>query len=325
MRRNAWCICYIIPEAHTGVRFKAVVLHDAEDVVHADEIRLYDLLIDRFALVQLPVIPLPGYGSFTARAIGDHYGDEFAESHGKALTVREALGASIPSAGVACAFARDELEALIHPGAPGPFDAASLTEDYELGLRMAERGGRGVFVRMRDADGGLVATREYFPDTIDAAVRQKARWMVGISLAGWDRMGWHGGIAEHWMRLRDRRAAIAAVVLFAAYLALILWALVELMRLFVPVEAQETGPVMAGLLAFNAVLLLWRVTMRAAFTARAYGWRQGLWAAPRMLLANYIAILAARRAMTLYVRSLSGEALRWDKTQHRFPDADGSA
>ena len=68
-------------EASTGRRFKAIVLHDAEDVVHADEIRLFDFMIDRFKLVQLPVLPLPGRGSWMARAIGNHYGDEFAERH----------------------------------------------------------------------------------------------------------------------------------------------------------------------------------------------------------------------------------------------------
>ena len=49
-------------------------------MVHADEIRLFDLMIDRFPLVQLPVLPLPGQGSWWARAIANHYCDEFAES-----------------------------------------------------------------------------------------------------------------------------------------------------------------------------------------------------------------------------------------------------
>jgi adsorption protein B len=75
---------------------------------------------------------------------------------------------------------------------------------------------------MRDGSGELVATREYFPDSFDAAVKQKARWMVGIAFAGWDRMGWQGGVTERWMRVRDRRAAIAAFVLLAAYLSLLL-------------------------------------------------------------------------------------------------------
>ena len=48
--------------------------------------------------------------------------------------------------------------------------------------------------------------------------------------------------------------------------------------------------------------------------------RAGLGAVPRTLIANYIGILAARRAIFLYLRSLAGQPLRWDKTQHRFPD-----
>ena len=45
-------------EAAEGMRFKAVVLHDAEDVVHSAELGLFDALIERFDLVQLPVVPL---------------------------------------------------------------------------------------------------------------------------------------------------------------------------------------------------------------------------------------------------------------------------
>lgn len=307
-------------EVRQGFRYKAIVLHDAEDVVHADEIRLFDFMIDRFQLVQLPVLPLPGRGSWFARAIANHYCDEFAESHGKYLTVRESLGASVPSAGVACAFGRDILASLADNPAHGPFDPSSLTEDYEAGLRIRDMGGQGVFVRMRDAAGNLVATREYFPDSIDAAVRQKARWIVGISLAGWDRMGWRGGPAEWWMRLRDRRAALAALVLCAAYLALPLWGMLWLIGLAFPLDSQPLSPAVTILLWINLGLMIWRAIMRAFFVGRAYGWRYGLGAVPRTVVANYISILAARRAIFLYVRSLLGKPLQWDKTQHRFPD-----
>lgn len=303
-----------------GFRYKAIVLHDAEDVVHADEIRLYDFMIDRFDLVQLPVLPLPGRGGWFSRAIANHYGDEFAESHGKLLTVREALGASVPSAGVACAFERDALEALAHDPRHGPFDPSSLTEDYEAGLRIRDMGGRSVFIRMRDAAGELVATREYFPDNIQAAVKQKARWMIGISLAGWDRMGWRGGPVEWWMRLRDRRSAMAALVLFAAYLALLIWAVLWLAGLFRPLPPQPMPPLLTYLLWLNLGLMAWRGMTRTLFVGRTYGWCYGLGAIPRTLIANYIAILAARRAVFLYVRSLLGTPLTWDKTQHHFPD-----
>ena len=306
-------------EKSTGIGFKAVLLHDAEDVVHADEIRLFDLMIDRFQLVQLPVLPLPGQGGWWSRAIANHYCDEFAESHGKFLTIREAVGASVPSAGVACAFDRATLGKLVDTDNGGPFDPGSLTEDYEVGLRIKNMGGRGAFVRMRDGSGELVATREYFPDSFDAAVKQKARWMVGIAFAGWDRMGWQGGVTERWMRVRDRRAAIAAFVLLAAYLSLLLSGILTLASWFGLAPDHQRSALIEPLLWMNFLFMLWRLTMRAIFVGRSYGWRYGLGAIPRSIIANFVAMAAARRATARYLDSLFGKPLAWDKTQHRFP------
>src|SRR3546814_12027645 len=84
---------------------------------------------------------------------------------------------------------------------------------------------------MRDDAGDLVCTREYFPATLTAAVRQKARWMTGIALAGWDRLGWQGSLAERWMRFRDRRGPLAAVILCCAYAAILLFGVTEIARL----------------------------------------------------------------------------------------------
>ncbi|MFN3387818.1 MAG: glycosyltransferase, partial [Allosphingosinicella sp.] len=94
-------------EQAEGWRAKAVVLHDAEDVVHSAEPALYGRLCGRFDLVQLPVLPLIDPNS---RWVGGHYADEFAESHAKEMVVRQWLGAALPSAGVGCAFSRDALE-----------------------------------------------------------------------------------------------------------------------------------------------------------------------------------------------------------------------
>ena len=180
-------------------------------MVHTAELRLLDSLIERFDLVQLPVVPLIDEKS---RWISATYADEFAESHGKELVVREAVGASIPSAGVGCAFARETLERIAREHGT-PFDADSLTEDYELGLRLHASGGRAAFVRMPATRGSaVVSSRGLFPGTLTAAVNQKARWMVGIALSGWDRLGWNGGLAERWMRLRDRQSLLAALFLF---------------------------------------------------------------------------------------------------------------
>ncbi|HEV2079578.1 MAG TPA: glycosyl transferase family protein [Allosphingosinicella sp.] len=200
-------------EAREGRAFKAVVLHDAEDVVHRAELRIFDRLIEQYDLVQLPVLPLIHPDS---PWISGHYADEFAESHAKELVVRGLVGAGIPSAGVGCAFSRGALARIAERQQGLPFDSDSLTEDYELGLKLADVGGTRAFVRIAECRGGkAVATREYFPGTIETAVNQKARWMTGIALSGWDRLGWSGGLVERWMRVRDRQSVLAAVLLLA--------------------------------------------------------------------------------------------------------------
>lgn len=296
-------------EADEGIRVKAIALHDAEDVVHPHELAIYDLLIERFDLVQLPVLPLLDP---TSRWIAASYADEFAEAHGKQLIVREAIGAGVPAAGTGCALSRRAVARMAEASGGMPFDAASLTEDYELGVRLPSFGGRGAFVRVPVAPGGPpVAVRAYFPATYETAVRQKARWMTGIAFAGWDRLRWQGGWAERWMRLRDRRPIIASVVLVAAYLAM----LMTLVSLATGVDPRMPGW-MAVLLGANALLLVWRLGMRALLVGRTYGWRQGLLSLPRMVVSNAIQIGAAWRALVGYV---PGAPARWDKTAHHFP------
>ena len=303
-------------EAAEDRRFKAVVLHDAEDVVHSAELRLFDSLIERFDLVQLPVLPLIDPRS---RWIAGHYVDEFAEAHGKELVVREAIGAGLPSAGVGCAISRGGLASLA--AAHGtPFDPDSLTEDYELGLRLRAMGAPSAFVRLAAERGrAAVATREYFPATLAAAVSQKARWMTGIALAGWDRLGWSGGLAERWMRLRDRQSVLAALILFSAYVALVLWSALFAAELL---AAHEPRPLPAGLsllLTINFGLLVWRLAIRFGFVAHAYGWREGLRSVPRVVVGNIIAMMAARKAVARYLQIRRTGSSRWDKTLHDFP------
>jgi adsorption protein B len=289
-----------------------VILHDAEDVVHSAELPLFDALIETYDLIQLPVLPLVDPHS---RFVSGHYLDEFTEAHGKELVVRGAIGASVPSAGVGCAIARDALAALAGLRRV-PFDPDSLTEDYELGLRLHALGRRAAFVRLPAGPGRpVVATREYFPATLDAAVAQKARWMSGIALAGWDRLGWSGGLAERWMRVRDRQSLLAALVLAAAYLSLALYVLLLVIDGLTPWALPPFGPALRGLLAINSALLLWRLAMRFGFVAAAYGWREGIRSLPRTVTANIISMMAARRAL---VRYLTGRT-QWDKTAHAFP------
>lgn len=307
-------------EAAEGFAASAVVLHDAEDVVHPLELRVYAHGLIAHAAVQLPVLPLAHEGS---RFFAGHYLDEFAESHGRGLVVRQAVGAGLPFAGVGCAIRREVLGRLAEARGGAPFDATSLTEDYELGLAIAAMGAPARLLRIAEAPGGPpVAVRAYFPRTIDTAVRQKARWMTGIALAGWDRTGWGGWrqIGDNWMRMRDRRATLEIPVLALAYLSILFWGASFGAHLLAASRLPAQSPLMQALLWTNLALLLWRLAVRAAFVGRAYGWREALWSAPRVLSSNAVALLAARRALFDYVRMLRGAPAHWDKTAHQFPD-----
>ncbi len=311
------CLNHLWRRAEAQGDTDAVVLHDAEDVVAPGELALFRRLLADHDMVQLPVVP-----SLTRRAVGDSYFDEFAEAHGKDLPTRQALGASIPGAGVGCALTGAALRRL--DGGAGPFPVGSLVEDYELGLRIHESGGRTLFVPA-SATGGAVVVRARFPATIETAVRQKSRWVAGIALNGWDRIGWRRPAIELWMRLRDRRAPLAAAVLTAGYAGLALSvALVLLNRLgwgAWPSLFADRWLVLAS--AATGAMLLWRLAVRAIASAAAGGWREGLRSMPRAVASNIVAILAARRAIGHYAHWRRTGEVRWDKTPHEFPELVG--
>ncbi|GAB5348145.1 glycosyl transferase family protein [Alteriqipengyuania sp. 357] len=298
-------------ERRERVSYRMVLMHDAEDMVDPAALPLFDAGLATADLMQIPVLPVPQAES---RWVAGHYLDEFAEAHAKAMVVRDWLGVGFPSAGVGCAIARARLAMLdIVAQGQGPFDRESLTEDYELGLRVAEQGGRTSFLRVRGEEGHLVATRAFFPQKLDTAVRQKTRWVCGIALQGWDRLGWTGNLVDGWMRMRDRRGPLSALVLFSAYLLLVLSGVLAVAHV---ARGPVLTPLTEALLFVNAASLVWRAVWRGAFTAREYGPGEGVRAVLRIPLSNIIAIVAGRRAVVQYLASLRGAILAWDKTEH---------
>lgn len=286
-------------------------------MVHPAALAAIDTALFAADFVQLPVRPEPQASS---RWIAGHYADEFAEAHAKLLVVRDAIGAALPAAGVGCGFARRALAELAArravAGEAGLFAAECLTEDYELGLLVSQAGRRSSFLRLRDADGCLVATRSFFPAGLGQAVRQKTRWVHGIAFQSWDRMGWSGGPVDLWMALRDRRGPLTALVLAAAYLLLVIDA-VLLAAHWAGWQISDTpSPILEIMLLLSFAGFVWRVLLRFAFTAREYGLAEGFRAVLRIPVSNIIAIMAGRRAFIAYLRTLRGGPAMWDKTAH---------
>ena len=303
-------------EARSGARFHAVVLHDSEDMVHPLGLGAIDFALGEVDFVQLPVRPMFPQGSHW---VAGHYCDEFTELHAKALVVRNRMGAGLPAAGVGCGFGRNMLDqigaARRAQGAPGPFAAECLTEDYELGILIDRAGGTSRFLRLRDAEGQLIATRSFFPANLPDAVRQKTRWIHGISLQGWDRLGWTNRPFDIWMALRDRRGPLTALVLLGAYALVVIEGLLAVAGGW-GASTLAVSPALRLMMEISIAGSVWRATMRATFTAREYGLVEGLCSVPRIPIANIISIMAGRRAFMAYCHGLAGAATVWDKTEH---------
>jgi adsorption protein B len=174
-----------------------------------------------------------------------------------------------------------------------------------------------------------LCVREFFPDTLRTAYRQRARWTLGIGLQGWRQTGFSGSLANRYLLLRDRKGTVTAIVGMLAYVLVaqfLLFALADALGIAPPFAASPLADAgwFRALLWSNAVALMLRTVQRMYFVARLYGWEHGLLSAPRMVVANFINFLAVMRAWRLFlVHVVTGKRLAWDKTMHDFPSADG--
>src|SRR5690606_4037893 len=130
-------------ERAQDIEFVGVVMQDAEDVVHPLSFKLFNYLIPRFDLVQIPVFSLPREWT---NLTGGHYMDEFAEFHSKEILVREYLAGIVPGAGVGTAYSRQALALAAEQ--EEIFNTNSLTEDYEFSTRMRDAGLKQIFARV---------------------------------------------------------------------------------------------------------------------------------------------------------------------------------
>ncbi len=307
------------------LEFAGFILHDAEDVVCAEELRLFNHLVARKDLIQIPVYPFERHWT---RFTSLHYLDEFAELHGKDVPVREAVAGQVPSAGVGTCFSRRAVLALIEDGKGIAFDFQSLTEDYDIGIRLKTRGLEEAFVRfpVTGARPGTkpICVREYFPDSATTAIRQKARWIVGIVYQGFRTHGWTRSASLNWFLWRDRKGALTNFISFLASLILLQMLALWLYERFWP-DAYHFLPIFDGdawlgaLLLANLCLMGNRMLQRIVFVSGYYGVAQGLMSVPRLFWGNVINFMANGRALRQVIRQGDARRVAWDKTTHDFP------
>lgn len=328
----------VLAEDTKGIRYEVIVMHDAEDIIHPLELRFLNWLIPRKDMVQLPVIPL----EMPARKLtAGTYLDEFAENHSKDLFVRERLGPVIPSAGVGTGFSRALLDDVARVRGDQLFNTDTLTEDYEFGFSLLRFNRRGILARftvlrrqmftcgvwrkrqevrqVRE----LVAVREFFPDRFRLAVRQKSRWVLGISLQGWKIVGWQGGFWGKYMLYRDRKSLFTNVVNAVGYLVLGYWLVMLFFQprdhFFLLVRSKWVWDVILA----DTFLMINRLVQRIVAVRGIAGWKQALLSIPRALVGNAINFCATVVAIYQFsVAERTGHRVEWRKTAHVFPKVE---
>lgn len=329
-------------ERENGERFEVLVQHDAEDLVHPYSLRVFNHYQPGVDMVQLPVFALEtDWREFT----GCHYVDEFCEHHIKSIPVRELLAKSVPSAGVGCGFSRRSLEGMLAKEEPRMelFNDGSLTEDYDFATRLSLAGfstrfvrpvlrrrevrERGIFRKrlVEEERDEIVSTREYFPDEFLPAIRQKSRWILGISIQGWQQIGWRGGFWMRYMLLRDRKTLLTSQVNVLGYLVLGGFFFLYVLGLLFPDQYRYPGVVERGgwlwyVILADTFFLLWRLIIRAHCVYVVYGLVQAIWSVPRLVWGNFISFFATNRAIWIWLSAkVTGRPFQWEKTQHVFP------
>ena len=299
-------------EEQNGIAFDIIVTHDAEDLIHPEELTWINAYATRFDFIQIPVLALATpFWSLTHGV----YCDEFAEYQTRDMVVRSSFGCFVPGAGVGTGYSREALEALALVSSNRVFEPAALTEDYESGLRLYRLGRRQVFVpltRLGDSGRDFMATREYFPKKWRTALRQRTRWVMGIALQGWERFGWAGSYSEVYWFWRDRKGLIGSPLGVIANVLFLYGVATEMWTRLTPLATELTTIT----LAFQIV----RTAIRMGCVARVYGLTFALGVPLRVPYANVLNAAATVMAVTRYASArIQKLPLRWVKTEHSYP------
>jgi adsorption protein B len=317
-------------EEAKGVNFDIILMHDAEDWVHPQEFLLHNYLIPSVDVVQVPILPFPSKWTKWVHWI---YADEFSENHMKDVPVREKISGFVPYAGTGTGFSRKVIDYLSDEHDGHVFNESSMTEDYSMSKKIREAGLKSVFVNVLLADDDspwwrplckrpmFVSNWSYFPMDWTRSVRQKARWIIGISLQEWEQSGWEGNWLMKENFVKDRKVFVAASASFLGYFVLLYFVIYALGQTHVlPFKLLPIlipGTPLAHLVAFCTFFMVLRVTQRITWVGLTYGLGPGLLSVPRLIVGNVLNGLATFRALKVFSDSRRGRAaVRWDNTQH---------
>ncbi|WP_422071498.1 glycosyltransferase family 2 protein [Tranquillimonas rosea] len=286
-------------------RGEIVGVYDAEDMPAPDQL---DKVVAGFRAAPPEVACLQGrLGFYNPRAnwLSRCFAVEYSVWFGVVLPGLARMGLVLPLGGTTLFFRRDALEAL------GAWDAHNVTEDAELGLRLARHGYRTELV---DTD-----TLEEANCRVWTWIRQRSRWLKGYA------MTWAVHMRNPLRLLRQLGAwrFLGVQMLFLGTLAgflgaPLLWTLV-LLALGLPHPWQGLGP-LPSLLISLTVGLSGVMTLTSQVLALRMGGQS--WLIPWLPTLPFYFMLATAAAWRGLIQCIT-RPFFWDKTAHGVspPDA----
>ena len=272
---------------------------DAEDAPDANQLHV---IAARFATAPPEVVCLQGRLDFynaSQNWLSRCFALDYAGWFRIVLPGLARMGLAIPLGGTTLFFRRAALEAL------GRWDAHNVTEDADLGIRLARAGHRAE----------IVATTTYEEANCRpmAWVRQRTRWLKGYALtwavhmrdplALWRSLG-------SWRFLGFQVMFLGTVMLFLA--APLLWSLWALpLGLTHPLDSVLPRPLLLGLTG----LFIASELVNIAVAAVAVSERSDRWLikwAPTLMVYFPLGTLAGYRALV----DIAVSPFYWDKTRH---------
>jgi adsorption protein B len=335
--------------------FEALNVHDSEDVVHPYELKVTNYLLETYPAIQFPVFPLmemPKFSNFFKNLVTNTYADEFAENHFSTMVSRYSSGAFVPSAGTGFTLSREVIDSF---GDEDVLPKDSLTEDYRLSLTLYQKGIQMYYPLVEvprinfknEFVYEFIATRSRFPYTFKTAVKQKTRWILGITMQSFKFREIFAtkemSFAGRYSLYRDFKAKIGNLLVLVGYPVLIYF-FASLFWDLTPIYPKYS--LSWYLCVLVTIMMLERQLFRAVAIKHVYGMRSVFFACLlppilpiRFVYGNIINMVATMKAFKQRIfgnqtpvkkekkakrknKQNEQKQLVWDKTEHHFLEKD---
>jgi adsorption protein B len=212
------------------------------------------------------------------------------------------------------------------------FKEDSLTEDYILGWHIYNLKASSGFIHWYEKNHPhlrtAVATQEYFPNRFFAAIKQRARWNLGIIFQARGLLALNRrDFKAYYFLWRDRRALLSAPTAILSYgISFILLSQMVLKNSFTgsTLLSNEGSSSFREFLSIVFIVLTFvamiRLIVKMKLVSLYYGWNRAYLVPVRFILLGFLNFFAISRAAMLFLSfKLSKKKLIWQKTAHEMP------